>query len=316
MASRKQIAANRRNALKSTGPRTAVGKVRSSTNAVTHGLTASLRPLPGLEDGTAWEAHLAATIETLAPEGHLERLLATRIAVQAWRLGRVVMFESELGVRAQEDAEHIVIAEAAPAPSSAPRSTLAEMELELENTRAAVTIVKDLRCERDVKGKVARDVAWTIIGTACRLAQRGLQLKAQRAGMSVPEILGIERDDEAGAPESFHAREILDSINQVVEHDDSRATADGLLFDMQGQLQIKAGALEEAIASRQRALAEYRCRNMLPDRPTLEGLSRYEAHLERSLIRVLHEFQRLQARRRGEHVAPPVAVDLTAGVGG
>ena len=40
MASRRQIAANRRNARKSTGPRTSAGKLRSRSNALKHGLTA------------------------------------------------------------------------------------------------------------------------------------------------------------------------------------------------------------------------------------------------------------------------------------
>jgi hypothetical protein len=41
MASERQIAANRRNALKSTGPRTTAGKLRASANALRHGLAAS-----------------------------------------------------------------------------------------------------------------------------------------------------------------------------------------------------------------------------------------------------------------------------------
>jgi hypothetical protein len=42
MATPAQIEANRRNARKSTGPKTATGKAASSRNAVTHGLTASI----------------------------------------------------------------------------------------------------------------------------------------------------------------------------------------------------------------------------------------------------------------------------------
>jgi hypothetical protein len=42
MASEKQIAANRRNALKSTGPKSADGKLRSSRNAYRHGLSVRL----------------------------------------------------------------------------------------------------------------------------------------------------------------------------------------------------------------------------------------------------------------------------------
>jgi hypothetical protein len=38
MASEKQIAANRRNARKSSGPRSVAGKARASRNAIRHGL--------------------------------------------------------------------------------------------------------------------------------------------------------------------------------------------------------------------------------------------------------------------------------------
>ncbi len=56
MSSLRQIAANRRNALKSTGPITAEGKEHSRGNALRHGLTAETviaaledaRRLPGL----------------------------------------------------------------------------------------------------------------------------------------------------------------------------------------------------------------------------------------------------------------------------
>jgi len=40
-------------------------------------------------------------------------------------------------------------------------------------------------------------------------------------------------------------------------------------------------------------------------------LSRYEASLERSYYRALHELQRLQHARLGGHVPPPLAVDVT-----
>ena len=46
MASEKQIAANRANAKKSTGPRTARGKLKSSRNAFRHGLCGPLPPDP------------------------------------------------------------------------------------------------------------------------------------------------------------------------------------------------------------------------------------------------------------------------------
>lgn len=42
MATEKQIAANRRNAAKSTGPRTELGKARARMNALRHGLAVAL----------------------------------------------------------------------------------------------------------------------------------------------------------------------------------------------------------------------------------------------------------------------------------
>jgi hypothetical protein len=42
----------------------------------------------------------------------------------------------------------------------------------------------------------------------------------------------------------------------------------------------------------------------------LAKLSRYETSIERSLYKALHELQRLQAARHGEHVLAPVVVDV------
>jgi hypothetical protein len=42
-------------------------------------------------------------------------------------------------------------------------------------------------------------------------------------------------------------------------------------------------------------------------------LSRYEAAIERSLYKALHELERLQARRAGQDVPPPAALDVTVG---
>jgi nitrate reductase beta subunit len=46
MATEKQIAANRANAKRSTGPKTAAGKLKSSGNAYRHGLSGPVRPTP------------------------------------------------------------------------------------------------------------------------------------------------------------------------------------------------------------------------------------------------------------------------------
>ena len=43
---------------------------------------------------------------------------------------------------------------------------------------------------------------------------------------------------------------------------------------------------------------------------SVSKLSRYERSLERGVYRALHELQRLQAARQGEHVLPPAVLDV------
>jgi hypothetical protein len=46
----------------------------------------------------------------------------------------------------------------------------------------------------------------------------------------------------------------------------------------------------------------------------MERLQRYEGQLERRFFAILHELERIQARRRGQVVPPPVVVTLTGSV--
>src|SRR4051794_41172457 len=100
----KQLEANRRNSIKSTGPRTLEGADASKLNAFRHGLRAVQVVVPGenLED---WEAHLEAILEDLSPHGAMEFALAEQVALKLWRLGRVVRYEANLILIAQVEDE-------------------------------------------------------------------------------------------------------------------------------------------------------------------------------------------------------------------
>ncbi len=90
-----RIEANRRNALKSTGPRTAAGKLTSSKNAAKHGLLSRDVVLPN-EDAEEFAKFCADLRDQLSPVGHLEQILVDKIAVSAWRLGRIHRIEASV----------------------------------------------------------------------------------------------------------------------------------------------------------------------------------------------------------------------------
>ena len=84
----KQLAANRANAKKSTGPRTREGKNRASQNARNHGVTAQTLILTD-EARKAYDAFFADMMVELAPVGPMETFIAQSIAQEAWRLDHV-----------------------------------------------------------------------------------------------------------------------------------------------------------------------------------------------------------------------------------
>ena len=95
MSSLKQIEANRRNALKSTGPITPEGKDRSRGNAIRHGLTAET-VIAALEDAEDYQAFEAAVTADYDAESAVERELVLRLASVLWRLRRATGIETAL----------------------------------------------------------------------------------------------------------------------------------------------------------------------------------------------------------------------------
>ena len=95
MTSFRQIEANLRNALGSTGPKTEDGKRRSRQNAVRHGLTAEtvVVALEDIEDYHAFEAVIIADYDARTA---VERELVLRLASLLWRIRRATAIETDL----------------------------------------------------------------------------------------------------------------------------------------------------------------------------------------------------------------------------
>jgi hypothetical protein len=95
MSSLRQIEANRRNALLSTGPRTDEGKRKSRQNAIRHGLTAAT-VIDALEDADDYEAFEISVTADYEPQSAGERELILRLASLLWRLRRATAIETGL----------------------------------------------------------------------------------------------------------------------------------------------------------------------------------------------------------------------------
>lgn len=89
-----QIEASRRNGAKSKGPKTEDGKIRSSQNAIKHGLTANKFVVLDGESGGDWETFHQSYIAKFQPRDPVEHHLVLEMAVNRWRLQRAWSFET------------------------------------------------------------------------------------------------------------------------------------------------------------------------------------------------------------------------------
>jgi hypothetical protein len=175
MASQAQIEANRRNARKSTGPRSASGKKRASRNAFSHGLS---RPMFGAAFTRAVEALTSPILDDLGKANDQHALASARqIADAELELGRVQRIKIALIERA-------AINTAPPMPQGEPQRT----------AEAVRRVLPDLvRLNRYEQRAAAR-------------RDRAVRRLAQSEGRRTLEASGIEFIDENGGGQGVRLR--------------------------------------------------------------------------------------------------------------
>src|SRR6267142_5440734 len=92
----RKLAAQRANAMKSTGPRTSEGMAAARLNALKHGFFARDVVNPELDGSVrAEEFHslLDALLEEFQPESARERILIDEVAASCWRIRRILRYE-------------------------------------------------------------------------------------------------------------------------------------------------------------------------------------------------------------------------------
>ena len=297
MVSTKQLEANRRNALKSTGPKTPEGKAKVAGNAIKHGLRSQRVVLPDVESQEDWEQHLAGVHADLAPAGYMEGMLADRIALILWRLARVARYEREAAACYRESAERDMALRELHwgAERSREVQPVAQADENVESLRVLVDVM-----ERPQNWPDDADVprGWRILAEA---APRPLP-HGQRPS-ELEDLL--EEIDECREWTAGEIRQRLEALAPFVE-----MTVDGLNEEVLATIRKWLAEAERYRDGLARVLSRSVRTRILPRKSDLENVSRYERHLEGALYKAMHELQRLQAARREQVVAASVVVDV------
>jgi hypothetical protein len=193
MSSERQVEANRRNAQKSTGPRTAEGKARSRFNAVTHGMTAKFDALPGA-DTDALTGRIDAWTADLKPRNPLERDLIERAARVSWQLERVER------AHVARLTTNILKATSGDKPPDEAHRQCAE--------RDAASAVDRHAFDDSRKGELLRKYEASCSRTLFRTFDTLYKVRrASNAGKLVPAAVAVESSTESAAPSDHRIAE-------------------------------------------------------------------------------------------------------------
>ena len=299
----KKLAANRKNARKSTGPKTPAGKAASSRNAVKHGVLAATPVLPGLESPEAWEDHRTDVVKSLAPVGYIENLLAERIALIAWRLRRVVRYEVEVTTASAASAEIDLEAQAEYEKPGRPRRVPRKGRNEPRTWSKCWRHFPACRPMRDsILGPL--QPRFGPFRTNSRTTGTRSQFLAFRTmtrnstGSTIGRLVFFARASKFMQPPGRMTPDVL--LNAAIQSFKKKCE----------ESKEQEQHLEEQ-QQRWKLRLNRKIRGLILLEPdVLEKVARYENGLEKSLFRNLHELQRLQAARSGAAVTPPAAVDV------
>jgi hypothetical protein len=325
MSTPKQIEANGQNAQRSTGPKSAAGKARSSQNALQHGLRSNVPVLPG-ERPEDWEAHRAGIFRSLVPVGALEEDLAGRVALCLWRLRRAAAYETVVTAVGLDEVEEDVRSRV-PVGFGMPEHKQLEESLKAlearrqtvemwEGTHQLLESLPDLTDDATVSGDDVYGVLEDLIEELPGDHLPEIDDKPFLAGLGVPR-------DELEEPFSWKgwtagiARRAIDqlAVKFKLDPDKLRARVAKVRRKTQDEGRAEIRRLErEAKKLRRRIRVQedrLRLRRTLPAGDTLDRITRYEAHLSRQMLQALHTLERIQLARGGEPVPPPAALDVT-----
>jgi|WetSurMetagenome_2_1015567.scaffolds.fasta_scaffold03061_9 hypothetical protein len=314
--------ANKQNAQKSTGPTSLAGRGKSSKNALRHGLLSKALVLPCVEKAKDWEAHKDAIFDTLKPDNHVEAILVERIAIIAWRLARLARYENETLSQAQKLAgegavqktnniiEDILQNDASDSPMNC--KTIPNMESYLSTLQEDSEALKRFILAVNDSDEALEEVSSSDAFIAVSSVSNYCCYEDWESFFEIPE--GIDPFEWEGytGPSAWEAiKKITEKVAENFKEDNPL----NVLLNVRGKTCRDLGAVQRSLENTRLRLESARTKNLLlEDLKEMDKFSRYEAHLERSLYRALHELERMQVHRSGGYVLPPAVADVDVNV--
>jgi len=295
-ATNKQIAANRKNASKSTGPKTPEGKAIASRNSLKHGLLAKeivITAGEGAESQDQFDSLFANLIEQFDRQGMLEEILVEKIAVAYWRLRRAHRYESGL-IRQKLDSVTDSFYDG--------------------NTPFVVKARTDDEIDRQIEQEKEEIISWT--------QDKKELTKMYKDGKSLDEIdetnwewLVDKYEDIMN--DNYHYEEPYPQNCKAIfirntgwSTDDIWQAHIELCDDRVNYHRMQILKLEKDKEKNQLKLEVAKKLGSIPQRRDLDRLLKYEGTIEKQFYKAIDQLERLQRRRRGDSVPPPVNVDL------
>jgi hypothetical protein len=286
------------------GPATQEGKEMVKWNATRHGIRSPAPVVPGVEKAEDWEEHRDGVLESLSPEGHLELVLAERVALLSWRLNRVTRFETVTIALSQEKMEDDLADKRRFDSYLLGPSHPEDVRGALQDALRAQRLIKRFPKLPDDKGLSGPDAA-SILGLVWGQVDEEVEAEEVQLPEAIPEWAGLEEymAEWDGWSVSL-VRECISAIASAAKEEEQ-----GLIEAATERARLEIISAKSAAQRVEQDLARMSRERLLPDEKTLEKVARYEAHLSRLFHKALHELEALQVRRSGG-AAPLARLDV------
>jgi hypothetical protein len=251
-----------------------------------------------------WEEHREGVLDSLQPEGHLEEMLAERVALLSWRLHRVIRYETESIALYQERVEDDLARERRfePGPDH-PEVVRSNAKSAREEHRLLKRFAK-MEDDKRLSSFDADRIIWEAMECTDKVAEAEVDPEELLQSVSMP---GLPDSDSWEGYEGWTAAMVRAVVEKIAQATDEEP--EELLEAATRSARYKAERAKLGVEKVERDLRNMARERLLPDEKILEKVARYEAHLSRGLYKALHELEALQVRRTGG-AAPLARLDV------